>query len=196
MKLLTSSQSNSILVDRKWLSQYIPDNSPRYQHILGVVHSMESLLPQLNIPNDWKPSLLQACYLHDIGYSPQLNKYNFHPLDGAIFAYHQGFSKSVVAAILFHSCSFEQVQQTRHDLNNIYQENHTLLDEQDKCFIDLVTYCDLHTSSSGQFITYLKRIQDVVDRYGPSHEVSRLMLANRPYYEETIARVNKLLGHK
>ncbi|RAL26726.1 HD domain-containing protein [Thermoflavimicrobium daqui] len=194
MNLLDNSQSNSIGFERKWLSQFIPTESARYQHILGVVQYMENLLPRLNVPYDWKPLLLQACYLHDIGYSPNFIKYDFHPLDGAIFASKKGFLKPVVASILFHSCAFEMVKKTRNDLIELYEINYTLLDQLDLLFIDLVTFCDLHTSSTGQPITFQDRVQDVLDRYGPHHEVSKLMLANRPYYEMTIRNVNRILS--
>jgi hypothetical protein len=122
-----------------------------------------------------------------------LSQYQFHPLDGAIFAYQKGFSKPVIAAVLFHSCAFEQVQQTRPDLMDIYQENFSLLNSQDQFFIDQVTFCDLHTSSTGQDITFPERLQEVIDRYGSNHEVSKLMLANRPLYEKIIERVNALI---
>lgn len=191
MKLL-NHQSNTMTIDSQWLSNYLSAESPRYQHILGVVRCMENLLPRLNVPDEWKPHLLQACYLHDIGYSSQLNRYDFHPLDGAIFASAQGFPKPVVAAILFHSCSYEMVQETRHDLMEIYEENYDMLDQRDQLFIDLVTYCDLHTSSTGQYFTLDERVKDVVDRYGQDHPVSQMMLANRPNYEVTIERVNNL----
>lgn len=181
-------------IDSQWLASYLLPNSARFQHILGVVRCMENLRPRLNVPDDWKPDLLKACYLHDIGYSPQLNQYNFHPLDGAIFAREQGFSKPVVAAVLFHSCAYETVKVTRPDLLPIYEEKNADLDEQDRTFIDLVTYCDLHTSPTGQRITLEKRVQDVVDRYGEHHPVSRMMLANQKKYEETIERVKQWIN--
>lgn len=135
---------------------------------------MEDLLPQLDIPNEWKIMLIQSCYLHDIGYSDRLNYYQFHPLDGAI---------------LFHSCAFEAIKNNRTDLLNIYQDHYKLLDAQDHLFIDLVTYCDIHTSPRGESITLEQRINDVVNRY-----VSRLMVANRSLYENAIFKVNNLIG--
>ncbi len=100
---------NAITLDKNWLSQYIDPQLPRYQHILGVVRSMEDLLPKISVPEDWKPALIQACYLHDVGYSPQLNHHNYHQLDGAIFANLQGFSKPIIAAVIFHSCNISQL---------------------------------------------------------------------------------------
>jgi hypothetical protein len=179
-------------INSQWLSRYLSPDSARFQHILGVVQCMDNLLPALNVPDAWKMDLLQACYLHDIGYSPKLNHYDFHPLDGAIFAKEKGFSKPVVAAVLFHSCAYETVLETRLDLLPIYEENMDL-DEKDRTFIDLVTYCDLHTSPTGRFITLEERVQDVVERYGENHPVGQMMLANKKSYEQTIERVKKKL---
>lgn len=188
MKLLTPLTNEYPLFDRYQLANYLAPETQRYQHILGVVRCMETLLAQLDIDHERKSLLLQACYLHDIGYSDQLNHYRYHPLDGAIFAKDQGFPKPVIAAVLFHSCAYESALKTSQELKLIYQENDPLLDHEDRLFIDLVTFCDLHTSSTGEKTTLDKRVQDVVRRYGESHPVSQMMLENKPTYEEIVRR--------
>ncbi len=45
----------------------------------------------------------------------------------------------------------------------------------DRMFIDLVSYCDLYTSATGERVTLQERMDDVVLRYGEDHEVSQLM---------------------
>jgi len=155
---------------------------------------MKSLLPQINIPADLHTLLIQACYLHDIGYSPKLNKFHYHQLDGAIFAAKQGFSKSIIATLLFHSCAYEGALYSRPDLRPVYEAHLMLLDEQDRLFIDLVTYCDLHTSARGKLTTLEERIGDVAVRYGEDHEVSKMMFANEPVFREIIGRVEQMKG--
>ncbi len=192
--LKNNDNHNATTLDKNWLLQYIDPELPRYQHILGVVQRMRDLLPKLSVPNDWQQALLQTCYLHDVGYSPQLNQNNYHQLDGAIFANAQGFSKPVVAAVLFHSCAYESAIPSRPDLVDIYEQNFSLLDDVDRMFIDLVSYCDLHTSATGECVTLQERVDDVVIRYGEDHEVSRLMLANQPEFEEMIDKANEYMG--
>lgn len=195
LKLLESG-SNPTLINKELLAQYIDPTLPRYDHILGVVHKMEQLLSQLPVTDDWKPLLLQACYLHDIGYSPTLNTYNYHQLNGAIFAHNKGFPKPVIAAVLFHSCAYHDALSSRPDLIDIYEQNKASLDELDRLFIDFVSYCDLHTSATGEPTTLRERIEDVSIRYGADHEVSMLMINNTQRFEEIIARVNKIIEKK
>ncbi len=181
-----------IRMNDKILNEYIPSNTNRYKHILGVVDRMEQLLEQITVYENYKPLLIQSAYLHDIGYSDRLNKHRFHPLDGAIFAQQMGFPKAVIAAVLFHSGACESAKETRNDLFPTYSLNYDWLDKTDHLFIDLVTYCDLHTSPIGKVITFEERIQEIVDRYGEQHEVSQSMIKNMTNFKKSIQRVEKL----
>ncbi len=197
MKLFHSATVTKASMDASKLAQYLSPKSNRYQHILGVVRLMEDLLPSLQIPDNWKPHVIQACYLHDIGYSPKLNQYGFHPLDGAIFASKKGFVKPVVSAILFHSCAYEIAQMEKNQKRlSIYQAHLPLLDEHDRLLIDLVTYCDIHTSPTGEKISFQERVKEVIDRYGAHHPVSKMMVQNQKHYEVVVTRVNQLIRPK
>ncbi|MCH5583705.1 HD domain-containing protein [Shimazuella sp. AN120528] len=175
------------------LADYIDPSIPRFHHILGVVRKMKSLLTQLNILEEWKALLIQACYLHDIGYSPKLDLYHYHQLDGAIFAAKQGYPKYIVATILFHSCAYEGVIYSRPDIRKVYEHHLSLLDDKDQMFIDLVSYCDLHTSADGEDTNLAQRVKNVIERYGDTHEVSKIMLSNVPHFRQIIDRVTKLI---
>ncbi|UWE02351.1 hypothetical protein [Laceyella sacchari] len=58
------------------------------------------------------------------------------------------------------------MKKTRPNLVSIYAYNAQWLDETDQLFIDLITYCDLHTSPVGKKISVKERIDDIVTRYG------------------------------
>jgi hypothetical protein len=175
------------------LANYLDPCLPRYHHILGVVRNMHALLPRIKISQKWESLLMDACYLHDIGYSTVLNQHNYHPLDGAVFASRQKYPKCIIATLLFHSCAYEGVLYARPDLKDIYEDHLFLLDETDHLFIDLVSYCDLHTTASGEWTTLRERVDDVARRYGADHEVSKIMFANEPIFEEIIRRVNQMI---
>jgi putative nucleotidyltransferase with HDIG domain len=191
MKLLTSSIKKPDPFTSKKLAEYLSPEENRYHHILGVVRHMQTILPRLGLEQETKELLIQSAYLHDVGYSQQLNQYNFHPLDGAVFAQQAGFPKPVIAAVLFHSEAIETVEESRNDLLPIYSLNQKLLDEQDWLFIDLVTYCDVQTSPKGEKVSLDERVRDVVERYGENHPVSQMMIFCKPKYQNTIERVNK-----
>ena len=40
---------------------------------------------------------------------------------------------------------------------------------------DALVFCDLTTGPAGQRVTYLERMKEIRDRYGPDHEVSRAL---------------------
>lgn len=197
INLFVSQQYDYHPIDANDMSNYLSKESNRYRHILGVVRLMENLLPSLPIPDDWKPMLIQACYLHDIGYSPKLQRYGFHPLDGAIFAAQQQFAQPIVAAVLFHSCAYEAVKEERNpEMLTIYEKHDSLLTDQDRCFIQLVTYCDIQTSPTGETITFQERLDEIITRYGLDHPVSQMMQKNKSYYEELIRQVHHWIIEK
>jgi hypothetical protein len=175
------------------LAKYLDPNLSRYHHILGVVRNMHDLLPRIKISQEWESLLIDACYLHDIGYSTKLNQHNYHQLDGAIFASKQRYPKCIIATLLFHSCAYEGVLYARPDLKEIYKNHLLLLDETDHLFIDLVSYCDLHTTAIGKRTTLRERVDNVAVRYGEDHEVTKIMFANEPIFEEIIARVKTMI---
>jgi hypothetical protein len=180
-------------MNRAKLATFLDPSLSRYNHILGVVRNMEQLLPQITLASDCPSLLTQACYLHDIGYSPKLNEHNYHQLDGAIYAADQGFPKPIIATLLFHSCAYEGVLYSRPDLKEIYEMHLKQLDTEDQMFIDLVSYCDLHTSANGEKTTLRARVDDVAVRYGKEHEVSKIMYANEPIFEEIMKRVTRMI---
>ncbi|SDZ36188.1 HD domain-containing protein [Thermoactinomyces sp. DSM 45892] len=192
--LVDSQDAIKTSFDPQELSYYLPPTQDRYHHILGVVDRMKELVKKIVIPDEWRTQLIQTAFLHDIGYSEQLNQYNFHPLDGALFVQKIGISKSVLAAILFHSDAYTSAKHIRPDLFEVYSDNYDLLDETDHMFIDLITYCDIHTSPTGIEITLQERVRDVVRRYGEGHPVSDMMLLSQTYYQEVEQRVEKMFN--
>lgn len=178
MKLFHSHSETKDFLDSSQLAKFLSKSSNRYHHTLGVVRSMKNLLS----------------YLHDIGYSPKLTQFHFHPLDGVIYAAQRNFPKPVVATVLFHSCAYELAKVENHSqIISIYQEHLPLLDQQDHKFIDWVTYCDLHTSPTGEKITFQERFEEILHRYAPHHKVSQMMQKNKGYYEELISKVHQFM---
>lgn len=186
---ITMSQTT---MSRELLGKHISPETNRYKHILGVVNRLQDLLPKLPISNQQRIELLNAAFLHDIGYSDQLNKLSFHPLDGAIYAQRIGYAKPVVSAVLFHSCAYDQMKMYRNDLSEYMERNYLDLTDEDLFFIKVITYCDLHTSPTGENITLDYRISEVVDRYGVDHDVSKFMLACEPKFRKIVDKINLL----
>lgn len=190
-----SSKPAYQLMNEERLASYIAPQTARYAHILGVVNMMQELCQKRSIPKKQTEWLIQSAFLHDIGYSPTLANHQYHPVDGTIFAYEQGFPKPVLAAVLFHSEAM-RTRSLSSAIVTLYEKNYPLLDKKDQFFIDMITYCDLHCSPHGQRVTLDERVNEVVVRYGADHEVSQQMLHNMKYYLRTVERVQIYLSQK
>lgn len=173
------------------LKNYIDENTPRFNHILGVVEEMESLIYYANLEQIYKDELIKTAYLHDIGYSIKLVRTGYEPLDGAMYCLDQQYGSDIVAAIMFHSGSYESVKRNFPDLLSIYGKYNGLLTERAKLYIDLITYCDLHRSSTGEPVTYEERMKEIEHRYGYNHNLTLTMKSNELFHKATFERVKK-----
>jgi len=136
---------------------------PRWSHVKGVVkraYKVSSILDE-----DDKQILIVAAYLHDIGYSPEINKLNFHPLDGALYLKSLG-KERLASLIAHHSCAvFEaNLRGLSNELSEFENENSVIT--------HALCYCDLTTNSKGEEVTYQERLDDIFERYDEEHVVS------------------------
>ena len=175
------------------LKRYINEKTFRFKHILGVVEEMKMLLEKVEMGEHIKEELIEAAYLHDIGYSEKLLKTGYHPLDGALYCIKENYSSGIIAAVMFHSGALEDVKRNFPDLLDIYLKHYSKLNEKDQLYIDLVTYCDLHRSSLGIKVTFEERMNEIFQRYGEDHNVSLTMKNNEKMFKELIERVENFV---
>jgi hypothetical protein len=175
--------------DAENLKYFISESTYRYKHILGVVEEMKELTSFLQINKKIKEELVNIAYLHDIGYSDKLVKTGYHPLDGATFCERSGYSKEVVSAVMFHSGAFEDVERNFPDLMETYLGYKYYLSQKMNIYIDLITYCDLHRSSSGKKVKLKERLEEIFKSYGETHNVSLTIKSNEKRFSDLIKRI-------
>ncbi len=133
----------------------------RQQHTRAVGLKAARIARQLRRDGD---VLIAAAYLHDIGYSGDLRRTGFHPLDGAIHLRDRGHHR--LAGLVAHHSSSEYAANllglTRY-LRLFPRENSFLM--------DALTYCDMTTDLNGEEVSLDERLVDVIDRYGRNHPV-------------------------
>lgn len=176
--------------NRSKLKKYINENSYRFKHIMGVVDEMKLLLRHFDIDNKTKNELINLAFLHDIGYSEQLTKTGFHPLDGALFCKEMGYSEDVVSAVMFHSGAYRDVEMNFPDIMGCYVNHSYRIKNKGKLYIELITYCDLHRSPLGIKVNLDERLEDIYRRYGEDHNVSLTVKLNEESFVKIIDRVN------
>jgi hypothetical protein len=130
-------KSGNINLD--YISNFIDIRSDRYLHIKGVAETMLEIINKVpGLDDESRKYLLDAAYLHDIGYSEKLKKSGFHPLDGAIFAFEKGFNELIVKSILFHTGSRGEAEIRGGALARIYTGLKECVNEHDKFFLDMI----------------------------------------------------------
>ncbi len=130
--------------------------------------------------------LVAAAFLHDIGYSRELRRTGFHPLDGAFHLRDQGHIR-LAGLVAHHSSSVyaAEVLGLTRQLRLFPSESSFLM--------DALTYCDMTTDPNGQAVSVDERFQGVVDRYGRDHLVAQVLDNAEQSLRASVRRVEEWL---
>ncbi len=131
--------------------------------------------------------LIAAAYLHDVGYSPRLNRLGFHPVDGARHLRELGHER--LARLVAHHSSARS-EAARRGLSAELAD----FPVEDPVLADALTYCDLTTGPAGQYFTLTERLAEVEARYGGGHDVVVSVRAAEPRLREAVARTEARLA--
>ncbi|KRE56422.1 HD domain-containing protein [Phycicoccus sp. Soil748] len=150
----------------------------RWHHVCGVAAAAEVIAAG---ERDSK-TLIDAAWLHDIGYSPDLNRTGFHPLDGARFLSDHDCTEQVVGLVAFHTgAEFEAEER------GLTQELQAF-PRPDQSLLDSLILADLSVSPLGLRVHPEERIEEILDRYPPSDPVHRAVIRSRTYLLACAAR--------
>jgi hypothetical protein len=128
--------------------------------------------------------LLATAYLHDVGYTPELARTGFHPLDGASFLRRLGRER--LACLVAHHSGARAEAEERGLL-----DQHEAFAEERSLVADALTYCDLRTDADGAWIAASARLAEIVARYGDRDPVGRAISRSRG---ELLERVRRFPG--
>jgi putative nucleotidyltransferase with HDIG domain len=158
----------------------------RWEHVQTV--AARALEIEQAVPADQRGLLVEAAWLHDIGYSPEIGHTRFHPLDGARYLREQGWSAEVVNLVAHHSgARFEATERgLAQELNEFPFADSPALDA-------LVT-ADLTTGPNGERFTYDERIAEILKRYPPEDPVHRTWVKAAPILKQAVERTVERLS--
>lgn len=146
----------------------------RWQHVKAVARLADVVGVALG-PGE-HGTLRAAALLHDVGYAPTLAVTGFHPLDGGRFVRDQGYEE-ISRLVAHHSgARYEATLRGFHYFEDEFPFLDSALDQ-------ALTYCDLTTSPAGDRVTLEERVQEIAQRYGAEHTVSRAVNACFPEFE-------------
>jgi putative nucleotidyltransferase with HDIG domain len=154
----------------------------RWKHSLGVAERARTIA--LILGQD--AELLEAAaVLHDIGYSPDLAKTGFHPLDGARYLRDVAQAdERVIHLVAHHSCAWMEADARglRDELEDEFPREHAHLN-------DALCYCDMNTTPDGTPTNPVDRINEIAGRYGPESLIGTFIRRAAPEILASTARV-------
>lgn len=156
----------------------------RQRHTRAVALRATQVARQLGRDGD---ILIAAAHLHDIGYSCELRRTGFHPLDGAFFL--RGRGNDRLARLVAHHSSSEYAA----DLLGLASQLR-LFPRENSFLMDALTYCDLTNDLNGQEVSLDERLTDVTDRYGKDHPVALALDKAEPSLRASVRRVEEWLA--
>lgn len=174
-----------------WASEqatsFLPPLGNRWLHVQGVVAGARETGQIFD--EDEKAYLIAAAYLHDIGYAPTLYKTGFHPIDGAYYLRSQG-QERLASLVAYHSEAQFEAQ-----LRGLASEL-AIFPREQSVVADVLTYCDLTTSPTGQPIFLQERIDGILNRYDREDIVVQAMYQAMPTWARIVRRVQRCLKER
>jgi putative nucleotidyltransferase with HDIG domain len=158
----------------------------RWAHVQGVAAQARALAPMLGDDADL---LEAAAYLHDIGYTPELDKTGFHPLDGARYLRDvEHADPRLCSLVAHHSCAGMEAEERGlvGDLNREFPRPEAVLE-------DALAYCDMTTTPTGHVVAVHERLSEIVERYGPGDVVTRFIRRAGPHLVNSVMRTQSRL---
>jgi HD domain len=139
------------------------------------------------LDDGWSHVIVDAAWLHDIGYSPAVSSSGFHPLDGARWLRAEGFSKETCSLVAWHTGAIHEARERglEDELSEFAQPSRTAL--------DALTWADLTSSPTGEPVSPETRLAEILDRYEPGSAVWRAITAGRTGLLKSTKRIEQLL---
>ena len=135
----------------------------RQAHSLAVGRRADQLAVDHDLPEPDRLLVVDAAYLHDIGYSRHCAATGWHPLDGARWLTANGWPAPICRLVLWHTASWHEGQ-----LRGPPSSTASVLDA-------IIAAADLTTDPGGQPTTIDARLAEVRHRYPADSLVVRAL---------------------
>jgi hypothetical protein len=157
----------------------------RWLHVQAVGGAAEEIMAR---GFDVSDAVVMAAWLHDVGYADAVANTGFHPLDGAEWLRQQGAPEGVVGLVAYHSAA--QFEADERGLGDELAR----FPAPDQDQLDVLTFIDMSTSPTGEWVAVNERLSEILMRYPDEHPVHRAVSRSRGYLVESANRAAKRLG--
>lgn len=158
----------------------------RWTHVQSVAARARELAEVMFPSTPEAELLVAAAYLHDIGYAPALAATGFHPLDGARFVRDSGWPEAA-ALVAQHTGARNEAVLRKIDLNDEFPFENSVL-------YRALSYCDLTRGPDGAPTTVDDRVEEICQRYGEKHVVSRAIRMGVPEFATIETEIEELMA--
>jgi hypothetical protein len=167
----------------------LEDNERRLSHTRAVANRASLLGTALLAGPAERSVVVEAAWLHDIGYSPPLALTGAHHLDGARYLADLGETR--LACLVAHHGSGEAESGLRGFATEFseFPAEHSLV-------ADILTYSDLTSGPDGSQLTLDDRLREIRSRYGDDNVVVRGLDDSEGLIREAFARVESALQER
>jgi len=143
----------AVLADR-----LLHDIGTRLAHSARVARQVEHLGHLVERP--WQSAITDAAWLHDLGYSRQIVRTGFHPLDGARWSRDRGWASETCRLVAWHTAA-----SVEGSLRGLDQELVAEFEPPPTLAAAAVTWADLTSSPCGERWGVARRLADILRRY-------------------------------
>ena len=169
---------------RELAFRFLHGDRDRWLHEQAVAARADELRPAVAEADG--SLLVTAAWLHDIGYSPELRKTGFHPLDGARYLARAGHLRE--AALVAHHSGARFIAEVR----GLGAELDRFPFVED-ALSDALTYADQTVGPRGERLSVAARLDEKVRRHGPDAPTSVAAPRRDPYIYAAAERIEARL---
>ena len=167
----------TMMTARQQAIQLLGQVGTRLAHSESVANQAAVAACLLDEP--WRSALVDAAWVHDIGYVPTLRRTRFHPLDGARWLRDQAWPPEVCQLVAWHSRA-----ETEARLMGLADELVVEFPVPPAAARAVLTWADFTSSPTGEVCAPVDRVAEVLQRYG----------ANTTAYRATVENFGSLLA--
>lgn len=141
------------------------------------------------VDEPWRSVLVDAGWLHDVGYSEAAADTGFHPLDGARWLRVEGWSDELCRLVAWHTRAL--VEARLRGLENALVGE---FEQPPGLPLAVLTWADLTSSPEGRRCTVTSRLDGILRRYPPESAVHRAIVEATPELVAAVSEVESRLA--
>jgi hypothetical protein len=163
------------------------DVGSRLAHSALVAHQAARVCGFLEPP--WRSAIVDAAWLHDVGYTARIARTGFHPLDAARWLRDREWPIETCRLVAWHTAA--QVEAALRGLDHALARE---FDAPPTLAAAAITWADLTSSPRGEPCTVGERLADILRRYPPESIIHRAIAEASPMLWEAATEIASRLA--